>query len=118
MNHEFHVGDYVETVEGATGYVVESQLMYFDKIPVKYYLAVRFKDRDYRAPYNVDDLSLPAYFRRIGQYDFTKEDSKITPLDKFEGSTMWTTALERCRLKINECVDAVNELRAAQKGGE
>lgn len=49
--------------------------------------------------------------------DFATQDREIIPLDKFEGSTMWTTALEQCRLKINELVNTVNELRDAQKRG-
>ena len=118
MKYEFHVGDYVEDVTGRTGYInsicqckhCEERGFYEPRV------IYNNGDCDYITIYECEK-GFPSY-KRIGQYEFTKQDSEIAPLDQFDGHTMWTTALGQCRLKINECVNAVNELRAAQRGGE
>ena len=106
MKYEFHVGDYVETIGGLIGWI-----SHIDQD----YITIIDRENVISGPWHLPEEQY--HFVRIGQYDFATQDREITPLDKFEGSVMWTTALEQCRLKINECVDAVNELRAAQKGG-
>ena len=100
MKYEFHVGDYVETVGGFVGWVSHV-------------------DNNYITIANNGTVSGPWLlpdeqhnFIRIGQYDFTKTDQTetIAGLTYFDETAMlW---------KINELVKAVNELRAAQKGGE
>lgn len=107
MNYEFHVGDYVETVSGAKGYI--DQILY--KEP--YYFKWMVTDTD-GAEFSefcearCDDLNK---YARIGQYVFTKpeqskEIDKLTP----NGWCMGTSGDDLIR-KINELVDAVNELR-------
>lgn len=106
MNYEFHVGDYVETVSGAKGYI--NQILY--KEP--YYFKWIVTDTD-GAEFSefcearCGDLNK---YARIGQYDFTKpkqpkEIGKLTP----NGWCMGTSGDDLIR-KINELVDAVNKL--------
>ena len=58
----------------------------------------------------------PVYgnFNRIGQYDFAKKDEgKIEPLDyteRFIRNSPVDTTLVSCMKKINELVEAVNDL--------
>ena len=106
MNYEFHVGDYVETVSGAKGYidqVLSGGLYYFrwvitDTEGVEFYCS---------------DLSK---YVRIGQYDFTKPE-KIEKLTYAESYINGYQVLTGRKLidKINELVDAVNELRKRNK---
>ena len=120
MNYEFHVGDYVETVGGAVGWISD------------------IKDNNYIVIVDKNNYSwgyyLPQedkYFKRIGAYDFTKkEKKKIEHLEKnlpVEGRIKDKTVNIKqyldddnyCTLiyngkmidKINELVNAVNELR-------
>lgn len=101
MNYEFHVGDYVETVSGAKGYI--DQILY--KEP--YYFKWMVTDTD-GAEFSefcearCDDLNK---YARIGQYVFTKpEQSK--EIEFLPES--WMDAPEK--RKINELVAAVNKL--------
>lgn len=101
MNYEFHVGDYVETVSGAKGYI--DQILY--KEP--YYFKWMVTDTD-GAEFSefcearCDDLNK---YARIGQYVFTKpEQSKEIELLP----ESWMDTPEK--RKINELVAAVNEL--------
>ena len=98
MKYEFHVGDYVETIGGFVGWIY--------RIRDDGYIWVSNKDIascSYRIP---EELK---YFNRIGQYDFTKKDKgKIEPLE-YNGSPDWDDSL--LLDKINELVEAVNELR-------
>lgn len=115
MKYTFHVGDYVETKDGDIGVVTKVNM----GIACWYCThgdGPRTKAQEYVIFVGTDE-DMARIFNRIGQYDFAKKDREIASLNKFEDSMLWTTALEQCRLKINECVDAVNELRAAQKGG-
>lgn len=62
MKYEFHVGDYVETIDGFVGWIYRTR--------DDGYIWVANKDVascSYRMP---EELK---YFRRIGQYDFTKK---------------------------------------------
>lgn len=98
MKYEFHVGDYVETIGGFVGWIC------------------RMKDDDYIWVGNKDIASCSyrileqlRYFNRIGQYDFTKKDEgKIEPL---ACETASDYSNEKLRKKINELVEAINELR-------
>ena len=110
MKYEFHVGDYVETTKGAKGYISDVRHLWWTCTD-----AADGYNRG--AVYNisgVEDDNVGFFYNRVGQYDFTKVN-EIKPLPDNDGpmyppSWMWK--------KINELIDAVNELRAAQKGEE
>lgn len=124
-NYEFHVGDFVQTKDDKIGYITEVN---------KTMNCIMWKNLD-----GVEDgwahsdnaLSTGKYFKRIGQYDFTKLDVEkiehLTEQDKemigkFPDGTK--VAINRyvndnyCKLiyndgmidKINQLVDAVNKL--------
>lgn len=97
MKYDFHVGDYVETVEGKKGYLSRHQVLSDGHI-VFY---VQYKDEKIY-PCDVREDGLRYRFVRIGQYDFTETNNKIKPLPK-EYNDLYS--------KINELVEAVNELR-------
>lgn len=111
MNYEFHVGDYVETVGGFVGWITD--------VRDDGYIRVTDRDR-FACTYH-----MPAdkrYFVRIGAYDFTKEEKKkIEPISDcnkhiFANAIKSDNQLVRMVSgdvlnKINELIDAVNELR-------
>lgn len=123
MNYEFHVGDYVETIDGKIGYI------YYFRPNV-----LVFKTPDggqYEITTDVLDWSghPENVFKRIGAYDFTKQEKKkIEQLEKdlpvemkvgdkvatmkqyFDGN--YNTIIYSTKMidKINELVDAVNKL--------
>ena len=103
MNYEFHVGDYVETVGGAKGYICDANKDWWyctnadDEYSFGYvYRIVRLGRGEIHECYN-----------RIGAYDFTKKEKK-----KIENLTkpQWSMPVEDLIDKINELVDAVNLL--------
>ena len=103
MKYEFHVGDYVETVGGAKGYICDANKDWWrctnadDEYSVGYvYRIVRLGSGGIHECYN-----------RIGTYDFTKKEKK-----KIENITkpQWSMPVEDLIDKINELVDAVNLL--------
>ena len=125
MNYEFHVGDYVETVGGAKGYICDANKDWWyctnadDEYSFGYvYRIVRLGRGEIHECYN-----------RIGAHDFTKkEKKKIEKLEKdlplemkvgdkvatmkqyFDGN--YNTIIYSTKMidKINELVDAVNKL--------
>ena len=125
MNYEFHVGDYVETIGGAKGYICDANKDWWrctnadDEYSVGYvYRIVRLGRGGIHECYN-----------RIGAYDFTKkEKKKIEQLEKdlpIEGKYKdkkvmikqylddgYYTLVYSTKMidKINELVDAVNLL--------
>ena len=123
MKYEFHVGDYVETIDGKVGYI------YYFRPNV-----LVFKTPDggqYEISTDVLDWSdhPENVFKRIGAYDFTKkEKKKIEQLEKdlsIEGKCKdkkvmikqylddgYYTLVYSTKMidKINELVDAVNKL--------
>lgn len=117
MNYEFHVGDYVETVGGAKGYICDANKDWWrctnadDEYSVGYvYRIVRLGSGGIHECYN-----------RIGAYDFTKkEKKKIEPISDcnkhiFANAIKSDNQLVRVVSddilnKINELVDAVNKL--------
>lgn len=104
MNYKFHVGDYVRTRAGYSGYIESIH----DLLHGVTGLYVRFVDGDCYC-FEVTDKTISTNFLRIGAYDFTKkEKKKIEPLE-YNGSPDWDDSL--LLDKINELVDAVNELR-------
>ena len=117
MKYEFRVGDYVETKSGTIGFILDAQLD-----GLTYWRPTKLSDADIRADnYSVGgSYCVFSYdrFKRIGRYDFTTQDA-IKPLD-------YTERFIRCApindvnmifmRKINELVNAVNELKGAQDG--
>ena len=125
MNYEFHVGDYVETVGGAKGYICGAN---------KDWWRCTNADDEYSVGYvyhivRLGSGGIDKCYKRIGTYDFTKkEKKKIEQLDKdlpvemkvgdkvaimkqyFDGN--YNTIIYSTKMidKINELVDAVNKL--------
>ena len=107
MKYEFHVGDYVETVGGAKGYICDANKDWWyctnadDEYSFGYvYRIVRLGSGEIHECYN-----------RIGAYDFTKkEKKKIEQLDYIVTETGTIYQLSALKNKINELVDAVNLL--------
>lgn len=109
MNYEFHVGDYVETVDGIIGYI-SSVLATGDAwwTCVSDYNGYQ-AGQEYGIMHNGD---FPRRYNRIGQYDFTKS-KKIERVP----SSGWGMGVSGDNLidKINELVDAVNKLKKRNK---
>lgn len=102
MKYEFHVGDYVEMNDGRVGYIGG-----IGKNEDKCYIIWNSDFVKVGIGHSFDELIKGAI--RIGQYDFTKkDDGKIESLG-YNGSPDWDDYL--LLDKINELVDAVNELR-------
>ena len=125
MNYEFHVGDYVETVGGAKGYICDANKDWWyctnadDEYSFGYvYRIVRLGRGEIHECYN-----------RIGAYDFTKKEKrKIEALTinktmyqytgdgTSNGGADYTAVYDKTKFqdkmidKINELVDAVNKL--------
>ena len=111
MNYEFHVGDYVETIDGKIGYI------YYFRPNV-----LVFKTPDggqYEISTDVLDWSghPENVFKRIGTYDFTKKEKK--KIARLSEDDSWLTFrntnkanVNLCYIikRINELVDAVNLL--------
>ena len=110
MNYEFHVVDYVETYSGAVGYIISIEDDAFTWVN---HTSIRdgndvcsnVEQRNFYS--SVKDI-----FARIGTYDFTKkEKKKIEPLNYNASVDATIKQLHALKDKINELVDAVNELR-------
>lgn len=110
MNYKFHVGDYVETIEGFVGWI--------SNIKDNNYIVMTDDNNNSHVYYLPQEYG---YFVRIGAYDFTKKKKKkiepisdcnkrifvnaIKPDDALAG-----TVNDYIVNKINELVDAVNLL--------
>ena len=125
MNYEFHVGDYVETVGGAKGYICDANKDWWyctnadDEYSFGYvYRIVRLGRGEIHECYN-----------RIGAYDFTKKKKKKIEnliinktMSQYTGDgtsntgSDYTAVYDNTKFqdkmidKINELVDAVNLL--------
>lgn len=114
MKYEFHVGDYVETVDGFIGWV-----SYVDRN----YITIKSNEGIISGPWSIPEEQY--HFNRIGQYEFTKKDEgKIEPLaeEYIKSFPIYKTTTTRndsewCSIdigavskKINELVEAVNRL--------
>lgn len=99
MDYEFHNGDYVETKDGIKGYIVQvlASQGYFK------WMITDTGDNENVFLGEIFCIDLSKY-KRVGQYDFTKKD-----LNQIE-HCISTTSLAMLS-KINELVNAVNELR-------
>lgn len=103
MKYEFHVGDCVETIGGLVGWIYRTR--------DDGYIWVVSKDAASYSYHMPEELK---YFKRIGQYDFTKKgESKIKPL---ACETASDYSNEKLRKKINELVEAINRLEEKVNG--
>lgn len=100
MKYEFHIGEYVETKCGAIGYI-----SYISNDKELWWLCTNKSDGyEVGVEYSIIGIEKGNY-NRIGNYDFTKpENSK--EIERLNNCNWNSTAA-----KINELVDAVNELR-------
>lgn len=129
MKYEFRIGDYAEDRAGHRGCVIRSVPLYFEGIFKKYIIAVEFGNEG-SITYALTADEVKRKFKRIGKYDFTDCDvGDIEPLmiEKpvsmycGDGKTNSPSDYRRVALqdefndkvmkKINELVEAVNELR-------
>lgn len=111
MNYEFNVGDYVETVDGTIGYI-SSVLATGDA----WWMCVSdhngyYAGQEYGIMHNGDFIH---NYNRIGQYDFMKP--KIKQIEKLTYAESYINGYQiltgrKLIDKINELVDAINELR-------
>lgn len=109
MKYEFHVGDYVETVDGEIGYLTK---IVIDEDFINFYGVFSYNKKSFEFHYYRE--LLPYSFRRIGKYDFTKpEVKKIEKLTYAKSHINGYQVLTGRKLidKINELVDIVNELK-------
>ena len=105
MKYEFRPGYYVETKDSQIGYI-STFIHNFDGGNT---IFVNYRDgRTQGYKFYKDELL--RYFNRIGQYDFTKKDEgKIEFIDGVDT----TNPIDSPFIidKINELIEAVNELR-------
>ena len=122
MKYEFHPGDYVEDVTGRIGYI--SSICQCERCKERgfyeHYVVYNNGVCDYITTYECKQGFLD--YKRIGKYDFTKKDEdknkgKIEPLVKSwvledaDGNGKYYFDSREVIKKINELVEAVNELR-------
>ena len=97
MKYEFHVGDYVETKCGATGYVSDDKELWW---------RCTNKSDGYEVGFDYSIIGIEkGNYNRIGKYDFTKPENP-KEIERLNSCNWNSTAA-----KINELVDVVNELR-------
>lgn len=102
MKYEFHIGDYVETKCGAIGYI-----SYISNDKELWWLCTNKSDGyEVGVEYSIIGIENGNY-NRIGKYDFTKPEVK--KIEHFEYNHICSGEL--ITVKINELIDAVNELR-------
>ena len=104
MKYEFHVGDYVENNYGKVGYINSVKYTKSNK-GVFYDIEIVYYNADIVGVFNGDQSLIQDHFNRIGQYDFTKPENP-KEIERLNNCNWNSTAA-----KINELVDAVNELR-------
>lgn len=97
MKYEFHVGDYMEMIDGFVGWVRQTR---------EGFIWVANKEVSSCSYHIPEDLDC---FKRIGRYDFTKKDEgRIEPLGEEYTKSFTLGTIGR---KINELVEAVNRLK-------
>lgn len=121
MKYEFHVGDYVETKANSFGYI--SSINGDDMWWYCVYDKDGFRDGSEYGVSGIENDELARYYNRIGQYDFTKpkQPKKIEHIKMTDGDIRKNApigdSLLMLKNKINELVDAVNELRKERNNG-
>ena len=104
MKYEFHIGDYVENNYGKVGYINSVKYTKSNK-GVFYDIEIVYYNADIVGVFHGDQSLIQDHFNRIGQYDFTKPENP-KEIERLNNCNWNSTAA-----KINELVDAVNELR-------
>ena len=104
MKYEFHVGDYVENNYGEVGYINSVKYTKSNK-GVFYDIEIVYYNADIVGVFHGDQSLIQDHFNRIGKYDFTKPENP-KEIERLNNCNWNSTAA-----KINELVDAVNELR-------
>ena len=104
MKYEFHVGDYVENNYGKVGYINSVKYTKSNK-GVFYDIEIVYYNADIVGVFHGDQSLIQDCFIRIGKYDFTKPENP-KEIERLNNCNWNSTAA-----KINELVDAVNELR-------
>ena len=104
MKYEFHVGDYVEDNYGKVEYINSVKYTKSNK-GVFYDIEIVYYNADIVGVFHGDQSLIQDHFNRIGQYDFTKPENP-KEIERLNNCNWNSTAA-----KINELVDAVNELR-------
>lgn len=104
MKYEFHVGDYVEDNYGKVGYINSVKYTKSNK-GVFYDIEIVYYNADIVGVFHGDQSLIQDHFNRIGKYDFTKPENP-KEIERLNNCNWNSTAA-----KINELVDAVNELR-------
>ena len=116
MKYEFHVGDYVEDNYGKVGYINSVKYTKSNK-GVFYDIEIVYYNADIVGAFHGDQSLIQDCFNHIGKYDFTKPENpkEIERLKELERENIWNERsggwLYAQHRKINELVDAVNELR-------
>ena len=104
MKYEFHVGYYVENNYGKVGYINSVKYTKSNK-GVFYDIEIVYYNADIVGVFHGDQSLIQDHFNRIGKYDFTKPENP-KEIERLNNCNWNSTAA-----KINELVDAVNELR-------
>lgn len=104
MKYEFHVGDYIEDNYGKVGYINSVKYTKSNK-GVFYDIEIVYYNADIVGVFHGDQSLIQDHFNRIGKYDFTKPENP-KEIERLNNCNWNSTAA-----KINELVDAVNELR-------
>ena len=104
MKYEFHVGDYVEDNYGKVGYINSVKYTKSNK-GVFYDIEIVYYNADIVGVFHGDQSLIQDHFNRIGKYDFTKPENP-KEIERLNNCNWNSTGA-----KINELVDAVNELR-------
>ena len=116
MKYEFHVGDYIESFDGSIGYLTKAETWYSGTIGNDVVHLQGSTTFDASCGFTPFTITIPLsdiskYFNRIGQYDFTK----IEKIDVKKAVSLFTrretAIIDTISNKINELVEAVNELR-------
>lgn len=108
MKYEFHVGDYVETKNGAKGYVKDPKNLWW----VCTVEANGYTPGLVYSIIGVSNNETSEFFNRIGQYDFIKKDKgKIDKLN-LQGYLSVQSVSET----VNELIEAVNRLEEKVSG--
>lgn len=115
MKYEFHAGDYIECRNGSIGYLTEEETWYSGTVGNDVVRLQGSTTVDASCGFTPFTITIPLsdiskYFNRIGQYDFTKKDEgKIEFIDGVDT----TNPIDSPFIidKINELIEAVNELR-------
>lgn len=108
--YNFRVGDYVETASGRVGYITSiTRQILNDDGDIFYQIKVKTMCNP-EMNFNGAIESLKVLFNRIGKYDFTKPEQ---PKEIKKLNPGWRG--DEAYRKINELVEAVNELRSNKK---